>query len=204
MKTQTAVLRQVNIISEETIFKKHFFVIREAKFRHTLYNGQWSEVLTRLNFERGDSAAVIMHDPVNDTIILTEQFRYPTHQKNPPGWILEIPAGTVESDEAHDPTKTMRREILEEIGYNLTNLQKISSFYVSPGGTSERIHLYYAKVSPKDKVSAGGGILSEGEDIRVLSVKLDKAIQLVAEAKLMDAKTIIGIQWLQLNRANLK
>ncbi len=194
--------RRVQILETQQLFKKYFFKINEARLRHELYNGEMSDELTRLNFDRGDSAAVIMHDTRNDTIILTEQFRYPTVQKGP-GWILEIPAGTVESDEVKDPTKTLRREIMEEIGYSVVNFRKISTFYVSPGGTSERIHLYYVQISTRDKVSQGGGLAEEGEDVRVLSIKFDEALKMIENGLLQDAKTIIGLQWMQVNRAKL-
>ncbi|MBI5668897.1 MAG: NUDIX domain-containing protein [Chloroflexi bacterium] len=194
--------KRVEIISREVAYKKFFFTVEEAHFRHELYNGQMSQELVRLNLERGDSAAVILHDPNADTIILTEQFRYPTYEKGP-GWLLEIPAGTVEKHENRDPSVTLRREIMEEIGYKTGNMRLVYTFYVSPGGTSERIHLYYAKVSPKDKTSAGGGVLTEGEDIRVLLVKVSDAQRLLATGKLVDAKSIIGLQWLQLNRGQL-
>lgn len=194
---------RVKILSENVVFD-NFFRIKKAQLRHKLFNGKMSEELTRLSFERGDSAAVIMHSLPDDSIILTEQFRYPTYGKNS-GWILEIPAGSVEADEVADPTKTMRREILEEIGYSATQqFHKICTFYVSPGGTSERIHLYYTRVTPKDKVARGGGVMHEGEDIRVLSIKVDDALRMVEQGKLLDAKSIIALQWLQINRSRLK
>lgn len=194
--------RRVEIISKETTYKKFFFTVEEAHFRHELYNGQMSKEVVRLNLERGDSAAVILHDPATDTVVLTEQFRYPTYEKGP-GWLLEIPAGTIEKSETKDPTVTLRREIMEEIGYKTEQMRFIYTFYVSPGGTSERIHLYYAKASPKDKAAKGGGVLSEGEDIRVMMVKVSDAMRLITDGKLADAKSIIGLQWLQLNRSSL-
>ena len=91
-----------------------------------------SDDLVRLNFERGDSAAVVLHDPQTDLVIFTEQFRYPTHAKGP-GWLLEIPAGTVDDDDEDDPIRTMRREVMEEIGYRVDKLKYICKFYVTPG-----------------------------------------------------------------------
>lgn len=192
--------KRVEIISKKEDYKRFFFRIEEVHLQHELYNGKMSDKLVRLNFDRGDSAAVVMHDYEADTVIMTEQFRYPTYEKGP-GWILEIPAGTVESEEINDPTKTLRREIMEEIGYSVASFRKICSFYVSPGGTSERIHLYYAKVSPKDKAGKGGGVLSEGEDIRITSLKVNAALHKIDTGEIVDAKTIIGLQWLQLNRS---
>ncbi len=193
--------KQVKIIREKRVFDHHF-KIDEAHLQHELFNGEMSPELTRLNFNRGDSAAVILHDPLLDTIIMTEQFRYPTYTKDH-GWILEIPAGTVEADETADPTITLRRELIEEIGYSVTNFRKVVSFFVSPGGTSERIHLFYAAIKPQDKIAAGGGLVSEGEDIRVVTMGVKEALHKIPTGDIMDAKTIIGLQWLQINRDTL-
>ena len=195
--------KQVKIISEKKVYDG-FFKIVEARLQHELFNGEMSPELTRLNFERGDSAAVVLHDPLADTVIMTEQFRYPVYAKdNTKAWILEIPAGSVESDEIEDPTKTLRRELMEEIGYSVNSFRRIASFFVSPGGTSERIHLFYAAITPKDKIASGGGLISEGEDVHMVSVGVQSALYKISTGEIMDAKTIIGLQWLQMNRQTL-
>jgi len=193
--------RRVEIIRQQEIFRKFFFHITEAQLRHQLYNGQMSQELTRLVFARGDSVAILIHDPVADTIVLTEQFRYPTYradQSDDDGWLLEIHAGTIEPGE--DPEATVRREVNEEIGYNLQEIIHLTTFYLSPGGTSERIILYYTRVRPTDKTSKGGGLISEGEDIRVLMMKVNDALKKVETGEIQDAKSIIALQWLQFQR----
>lgn len=191
--------KRVEIISKTLGYDK-FFKIEEVKLRHEKYNGKMSDELLRLNFVRGDSAAALMHDAENDTLIFTEQFRYPTYEKGP-GWMVEIPAGSIESEENVDPTRTLSREIMEEIGYSVSKFKKLCTFYVSPGGTSERIHLYYAQVSAKDKVSEGGGVLKEGEDIRIISIKVNEALKMIDDGRIQDSKSIIALQWLQLHRS---
>ena len=191
--------RRVEILSQKEVFARHFFHIKEVRFRHECYNGQMSDVLTRLNFERGDSAAAIVHDPKADKVIFTEQFRYSAYEKGP-GWLLEIPAGTIESGEVSDPRITLRRELMEEIGYEVSQFRKIASFYVSPGATSERIHLYYAAATPTDHKGKGGGLHSEGEDIRLVAMSVAEALKKVETGEIVDAKTIIGLQWLQMQR----
>lgn len=191
--------KRVEIIERKEIFRRFFFLIEEARLRHQLYNGKMSDEITRLKFERGDSVAILMHDRSDDTIILTEQFRFPTYDptgQRGDGWIVEIPAGSVEADE--DPTQAITREVEEESGYVIGNVQHISTFYLSPGGTSERILLYYAQISKKQKLHAGGGIVEEGEDVRVIRVPLEEAARQVENGVLNDAKTIIGIQWMML------
>jgi nudix-type nucleoside diphosphatase (YffH/AdpP family) len=189
--------RRVEIIDKKEVFKQAIFRIEEAKLRYERFNGTMSEKLTRLNLNRGDSAAIVIHDPNAETVIMIEQFRYSTYEKGP-GWMLEIPAGVVQDGE--DPTETVRREVREETGYVIQQIQQISKFYPSPGGMSERIYLYYASASPKNHTSTGGGVLHEGEDIRTIVMKVNEALRKVSNGDIVDAKTIIGLQWLQLNK----
>lgn len=189
--------KRVEILHEEEVFKRAIFRIDQATLRHERYDGSMSDDIVRLKLNRGDSVAALMHNQADDTIILTEQFRYPTYSKGQP-WLVEIPAGMIDGDEK--PEDAMRREIFEEIGYDVAGLKHISTFYLSPGGTSERIFLFYATITPKDQVGAGGGLPQEGEDVRFFMMKVNEALRKVESGELNDAKTIIGLQWLQLQR----
>jgi ADP-ribose pyrophosphatase len=91
----------------------------------------------------------------------------------------------------------MRRELVEELGYEADQLVPISSFYVSPGGSSERVHLYYAEVSAADRVGDGGGVPAEGEMIEIVVVSVDELLSMVRDGTIADAKTIIGALWLE-------
>jgi ADP-ribose pyrophosphatase len=188
--------KRIEVISEQEVFRKFIFRIKEAHFRFERYDGSMSDETIRLNLDRGDSVAAIVHDTSNDTVVLTEQLRYPTCAKGP-GWIMELPAGVL--DESEEPAQALRREIIEEVGYSVSSIEPISTFYVSPGGTSERILLFYASVTPSNRVSSGGGLESEGEDIRTVSLPVAEALQRVRDGEIVDAKTIIGLQWLELN-----
>jgi len=190
--------KRVEIIEQEEIFKKAIFRINQARLRHERYDGTMSEEMVRLNLERGDSVAALLHNQSDDTLIFTEQFRYPTYAKGP-GWLLELAAGSVE--EGEDPAETMKRELVEEIGYHVEKLRYIAKFYLSPGGTSERIHLYYASITPEAKVAAGGGVTHEGEDIRTVIMPYHEALMKIETGDIEDAKTIIGLQWLKMNKA---
>jgi ADP-ribose pyrophosphatase len=106
----------------------------------------------------------------------------------------------IEPDLDPDPAVTMRREIEEEIGYTVETLRLLNKFYLSPGGSSERIFLYYTSVTPKNKTKKGGGLAHEGEDIRLVSLKVDDALRKMDSGEIVDAKTIIGLQWLRANR----
>lgn len=195
--------KHVEILSKRRVFQQAIFAIDEVHLRHEKFNGAMSRELTRLNLDRGDSVAAIIHDPETDLIIFTEQFRYPTYN-NGHGWLLEILAGMIEDDERDDPARTLRREIQEEVGYTVDEVRWISTFYVSPGGTSERIFLYYAAVSPTQKTHAGGGVIDEGEDIRAVEIPARQAFAMLAKGDIMDAKTVIGLQWMQFHYAELR
>src|SRR5882724_6560615 len=132
--------KRVEILNKQEVFHKFIFRVEEVQLRHERYNGKMSDALTRLNLNRGDSVAAVVHDQKANSVILVEQFRYPTYEKGP-GWLIELPAGIVSDKE--NPQKTVQRELMEEIDYEAKKVQHITTFYVSPGGTSERIYLYY-------------------------------------------------------------
>jgi nudix-type nucleoside diphosphatase (YffH/AdpP family) len=193
--------KHVKIINEKEVFNYKIFRIVEADLQHELYSGEMSKPIIRLSLDRGDSVAMLIHNAQSDTVILTEQFRYPTYHaedKNKSGWLIEIPAGMIEPGE--DPDIAISREVREETGYEVNKVQYISTFYLSPGGTSERIVLYYARVNPKQKLQEGGGVESEGEDIRIIEMKFQDILHQITTGQIADAKTIIALQWLQIKR----
>jgi len=193
-------MKKVEIKEKKRIFND-FFKIDEVFLSHERFDGRMSPVMRRLNFERGDSAAAFMWNTENRTAVMTHQFRYPTYEKGP-GWITEIVAGVLEKDE--NPEEAMRREILEETGYETDKIEYINTFYISPGGTSERIILYYAEVAAGDKVSEGGGVASEHEDIRVIEYTWPQLRALLENREIVDAKTIIASMWFREQRERRK
>lgn len=193
--------KKVTIIEEKEDYKRAIFKVIAARLQHEKYDGTMSAEMTRLNLERGDAVAAIMHDPVNDTILLIEQFRYPTYGKTGDGWIVELPAGIVEKDE--EPVKTMEREIQEETGVRTGALRHIYTFFLSPGGSSERILLFYGSLDVSQKVEVGG-VKAEHEDIRTMVIPVDEALEKLKNREIEDAKTILALQWLMLNRKALE
>lgn len=190
--------RKVQILQKKTIFRKLIFKIEEVHLKFERFDGRMSEEIVRLNLERGDGVAAVLHNEQADTLVMIEQFRYATHETGN-GWMLELPAGIVEDDE-DDPQATMHRELAEEIGYQVESLRPIGQFYLSPGGSTERIYLYYANVTPDNKTEDGGGLDEEDEDIRTVILPVQDALHKISTGEICDAKTIIGLQWLQINR----
>jgi len=180
------------IKGEKTIFDDHY-KITEGNITHDTFKG--SEItVRRLAFERGDSVAILLYEKESQSLLLTNQFRYPTC-KHHNGWLLEIPAGSLEKDE--NPKDCIIREVLEEIGYKIENPKLINTFYTSPGASTERIFLYFAKVSAQDKISQGGGVETENEDIQLVKLPITDIHSKITEFK--DAKTILALQWFLTN-----
>jgi ADP-ribose pyrophosphatase len=110
--------------------------------------------------------------------------------------MLEIPAGSIEKDE--EPIDCLKREIMEELGYKIKSPEHLQTFYASPGASTERIFLFYATVSEKDKIGKGGGNQNEMEDIQIIKIPIEKISEEIGKIK--DAKTILALQWFLLKR----
>jgi ADP-ribose pyrophosphatase len=189
-------------ILDKTVCYDGFFRLARYRLRHELFRGGWSPELTRELFERGHAAAVLPYDPVLDTVVLVEQFRIGALEAPGDPWLLEIVAGVIDkADET--PEDVVRREAVEEANCYIQDLVHICDYFVSPGGTSERISLFCGKV---DAVGVGGvcGLEEEAEDIRVTVIPFPEAIAQLQAGNIKSAAPIIALQWLQLNHAQLR
>ena len=172
-----------------------FFKIEEAYVQFEQFNGEMSPLVRQLKLERGNSVAVLVFNRSTEKLILISQFRYPTYRNNH-GWTIETIAGMVDPGET--PEEAARRELQEETGLNIDSFEPISAFYPSPGGSSEQIYLYYSEVSGEQaKYKKSGGLLAIGEDIKVIELTLAEALAKIKTGEILDAKTIIGIYWLE-------
>ena len=193
----------MEIVAEKTLYKG-FFTLKQIQFKHKLFAGGESEIVTRELLIKGAASAVIAYDPKADSVVLVEQVRigaayHPEPMRSP--WLLELIAGMVEKDEK--PEEVALRESKEEAGITVKNLTHCLSVWDSPGGTVERLHLFVGKV---DSSQAKGihGLADENEDIRVHVVKREQAYQWMCEGKIDNGIAVIGLQWLQLNYAKLQ
>lgn len=188
------------IVKTEVVFQG-FFRIDKLTFKHQLFAGGWSGQMTRELFERGNAAAVLPYDPNRDEVVLIEQFRVGAHQNSDNPWLMEVVAGVIEPGESAQ--EVAKRESLEESGCSIDNLEFITHYFVSPGGTSERCHLFCASV---DSEQAGGlhGLAEENEDIKVHVVKRERAMQMIEDGTICSAAPIIALQWLALNLESIR
>ncbi|MGD2085435.1 MAG: NUDIX hydrolase [Candidatus Aminicenantes bacterium] len=184
-------MKKVEVQRKKRVFDD-FFKIEEAVVRFEQFNGQMSPPVRRLNFERGDAAAVLIFNKETNNVILVNQFRYPTYEKSG-GWLREIVAGMLDKNET--PEECIRREVKEETGYQVEHLTPIHTFYTTPGGSSERIFLYYAEITNSDRVSYGGGAETEHEDIQIVEFSLPDLWEALDSGKIMDAKTLVALFW---------
>jgi nudix-type nucleoside diphosphatase (YffH/AdpP family) len=186
-------------ITNPRIVYSGFLKILEVDIEYDSFKGGERIRAKREMMDRGDSVAVLLFERDTLSILLTHQFRYLAADKDlalgieNAGWLLELPAGGLH--EGEDPIEAAKREVHEELGYELADLKHISSLYVSPGGTSERVHVYYSEVNSSDKKSEGGGLSSEKEDIRLVRLSIEKMKESLADGRIRDAKTILSLQW---------
>lgn len=190
----------VEIISKRKLFNG-FFQMVEYRFRHRLFEGGWSQEITREVFERGHAGVILPYDPNTDQVVLIEQIRLPAIETSETPWLLEAIAGMIEPNETVE--NVIHREADEEAGLKIGRTEKALSYLSSPGGTSERMYVYVGEV---DSTQASGihGLQSEHEDIRVHVVSRDQAYQWVEQGVIDNPATVIVLQWLQLNYKKLQ
>ncbi|KHE93865.1 MAG: NUDIX hydrolase [Candidatus Scalindua rubra] len=169
-----------------------FFKVDRVLLQHEKFDGSMSNEIDRLNFNRGDTVAVILYNKTNKSLVLIRQFRYPAYVDDGPGWLIECVAGIKDNGDI----SVAKKEVLEETGYKINDVKYLTQFYPSPGGCSERISVYLAYVETREEIKDeyfGTG----NEDIEVIEIPLTKALEMVKNSEICDGKTIIGIYHLR-------
>lgn len=192
-----------DILSQQNLYQG-FFRVDAYEFRHELFAGGWSGTVRREIFERRNAVAVLLHDPVADTLLVIEQFRPGAALRDAQGaWMVEIVAGIVEDGESN--ADVARREAQEEAGCTLDTLEHIIDFYPSAGGSTEIVSLYYAPVDLSALPISTGihGLPEEHEDIRVSVIPRHTALAWLKAGKIQASLAIIALQWLALEKPPL-
>jgi len=188
----------VEIQSETTVYDG-FFQVKQLTLKHRIFAGGWSGVMQRELFRRRPVGAVLPYDPIRDEVVLIQQFRVGAlSQENP--WLLELVAGITEPDESVE--EMIHREADEEAGLKLLELIQLYQYWVSPGGSSENLTLFCGRV---DATNAKGihGMVEEHEDIKVITMPTQQAIDSIKNGVINNAATIIALQWLELNKGHI-
>jgi GDP-mannose pyrophosphatase NudK len=187
---------KVTITTTEILSNKHY------TFKRVSYTYQKSATETqnvvREVFDRGNGAAILLYNKEQGTVILTKQFRLPTYLNgNATGNMIEVCAGTLEIE---NPEECIIRETQEETGYKISKANKVAEVYMSPGAVTEILYLFVAEYTAEMKVSEGGGLVSEHENIEVMEVPFIQALSMMKNGEICDAKTVILLQHAQINQ----
>ena len=175
-------------LSALAILSDAWYTLKRATYDFQSGDGTWSEQQREV-YDRGNGATILLRDETRDTVLLTRQFRMPAYLNgHPDGLLIEAPAGLLDDEDAET---AIRREAEEETGYRVGAIERIGEYFMSPGSVTERIAFFTGSYRAGERVSEGGGVEGEGEDIEVLEVTLAEAIAMVDRGEIVDGKTVL-------------
>lgn len=182
-------------IQKEEILSDNWYTLRKFTYDFKLKNGSW-QTQSREAYDRGNGAVILLYNAEQRSVILTRQFRLPSFVNgNPSGMLIEACAGLLDKD---SPEDCIRREVEEETGYKVSHVRKIFEAYMSPGSVTEILYFFIAEYASSMKVHEGGGVEHEQEEIEVLELPFEKALSMIDDGGIKDAKTIMLLQHLRL------
>lgn len=181
-------------IHTEELLSDNWYVLKKYSFDLRRRDGSW-QAQTREVYDRGNGATVLLYNRERRTLLLIRQFRMPTFVNGYHGYLIECAAGLLDNA---SPEERIRLEAEEETGYRVSHVEKVYSAFMSPGSVTERIHFFIGEYQAADRVGDGGGLEDEGEDIEVLELGFDQAIAMVERGEIVDGKTIMLLQYLEL------
>ena len=182
-------VKDVRLLSDD------HYTLKTTTFEWRRANGEW-QTQHRESYDRGNGATLLPYHLKQRTVVLVRQFRYPAYLNGYDDLLIETAAGLL--DDA-SPEARIRAEAEEETGYRLREVHKVFEAFMSPGAVSEKLHFFVAEYEPAMRVGSGGGIADEGEDIEVLELSIDDALAMIADGRIVDAKTIMLLQYAALN-----
>lgn len=190
---------RVRLHDLSTLSDNHY-VLRKAHFDFRRNDGRWQPQL-RESYDIGDGAAVLLFDRARCLVLMVRQFRWPAFENGYRDLMIEAVAGKLDGD---DPEACVIKEAIEEAGIRIHNPRRVLHCFMSPGAVKERLSLFVADYDSSAPRMKGGGHEHEGEDIEIIERPLSEALDMVAKGEIIDAKTIMLLQWLALNRGKTK
>lgn len=178
-------IRKVETLSDD------WYVLKKTTFDFLRRDGTWQQQ-SRETYDRGNGATILLYNLERRSVILTRQFRFPAFVNGHPGLLIEAPAGLL--DQA-GPEDRIRAEVEEETGYRISQVRKIWEAFMSPGSVTEKLYFFIAEYDAGSKTAHGGGNHAEGEDIEVLELSLDQAMEAIQSGEIADGKTIMLLQY---------
>jgi nudix-type nucleoside diphosphatase (YffH/AdpP family) len=182
-------------IIDTTVLSDDWYVLKKTTFDFQRRDGAWQRQ-SRETYDRGNGATILLFNRDRRTVVLTRQFRLPAFVNGHDGMMIEAAAGLLDNA---TPEERIRAEAEEETGYRVDNVQKVFEAYMSPGSVTEKLHFFIADYDASTRVGHGGGVEAEGEDLEVIELTLDDALDAVRRGEIVDAKTIMLLQFAALN-----
>jgi nudix-type nucleoside diphosphatase (YffH/AdpP family) len=178
-------------VIEERLLSNDWFVLKKTTFDYRRRDGQWQRQ-ARETYDRGNGAVLLLFNVERASVVLVRQFRFPAYVNGcADGLLIEACAGLLDGDDAQT---CIRREVAEETGFSVRSPRKLFEAYMSPGSVTEKLHFFVAEYQDRDRVNLGGGDAAEGEDIDVLELPLSTALEMIADGRIQDGKTIMLLQ----------
>jgi nudix-type nucleoside diphosphatase (YffH/AdpP family) len=185
---------RVRVKNVRVLSDRHYR-LEEVEFDYRRGNGEW-QTMKREVFDRGHAATLLAYNVASRTVVLTRQFRLPPYRAGHDDLMIEAAAGMLDDE---TPENRIRAEAEEEIGYRLHDVRKVFEAFMSPGSVTEKLHFFVAEYEAAMRVGDGGGLADEGEDIEVLELPIDQALAMISDGRIVDAKTIMLLQYAALN-----
>lgn len=179
------------------ILSDNWYTLNKYTFEYQKFDGTW-EVQKRESYDCGDGAAILLYNRETGNVVLTKQFRMPTYvNENGDGMMVEVCAGLLEG---LSPTECILKETLEETGYRLQEVEQVLVTYMCPGSVTQKLYLYIGEYHDEMKVEEGGGADDETENIEVLEMSFEKALEMMTSGEICDAKTVMLLQYMQIHK----
>lgn len=179
------------------LLSDNWYILKKHTFDYEKEDGTW-ETQMREVYDRGNGAAILLYNSKKGTVVLTRQFRMSTYVNgNTDGMLVEVCAGLLDGD---NPEDCIKKEAEEETGYKIENVQKVFESFMSPGSVTEILHFFVAEYEDTMKIGEGGGAEDETENIEVLEMPFKAAIDMIKTGEIKDAKTIMLLQYAQINK----
>ncbi len=182
-------------VKDVRLLSDNHYTLKTTTFEWLRANGEW-QTQHRESYDRGNGATLLPYHLKQRTVVLVRQFRYPAYVNGYDDLLIEAVAGLLDNA---SPEARIRAEAEEETGYRLREVHKVFEAFMSPGSVTEKLHFFVAEYEPEMRVGSGGGIADEGEDIEVLELSIDAALAMIADGRIVDAKTIMLLQYAALN-----
>jgi nudix-type nucleoside diphosphatase (YffH/AdpP family) len=196
--SMSAASERVRIV-DTTVLSNDWYVLKKVTFDYRRGDGTWQRQ-SRETYDRGNGATILLWNPVTTHVVLTRQFRMPTYVNGvADGMLIETAAGLLDNA---TPEARIRAEAEEETGYRVRDVRKVFEAYMSPGSVTEKLYFYVGEYDPSMRVSHGGGVEAEGEEIEVVELPLNSALEWIAQGKIVDGKTIMLLQYAALHLHN--